>query len=184
MSDRIRDYENTDEHSWLRCRVLAFLGTSYYDDVHIRKPELLPGSLSVVAVDGRGEVCGLLDVEPQGDDLFTVDCVAVHPDHQRRGLGDQLLRAALSRLPPRGLLDAWTREDVPATRWYARQGFSVQYQYLHVHITDDGAAALQAPPGFSPKAAFLHASLESEAAARALSERVYRCSRFVKNLTT
>ena len=28
----IRDYEPADEEAWLRCRVLAFLHTAYYDD--------------------------------------------------------------------------------------------------------------------------------------------------------
>lgn len=31
----IRDYQNTDEQAWLRCRVLAFLNTAYYDTVLI-----------------------------------------------------------------------------------------------------------------------------------------------------
>lgn len=30
---QIRDYRDPDEASWLRCRVLGFLDTSYFDDV-------------------------------------------------------------------------------------------------------------------------------------------------------
>ncbi len=38
MSYPIRDYRTSDETSWLRCRVLAFLDTAYYDDVWTAKP--------------------------------------------------------------------------------------------------------------------------------------------------
>lgn len=30
---QIRPYTDADEQSWVRCRVLAFLGTCYHDDV-------------------------------------------------------------------------------------------------------------------------------------------------------
>jgi hypothetical protein len=33
MHYAIREYVPADEASWLRCRVLSFLGTAYYDDV-------------------------------------------------------------------------------------------------------------------------------------------------------
>ena len=45
---------------------------------------------------------------------------------------------ALSRLEAARVetLDAWTREDVAANRWYRSHGFSEQYRYLHVYLND------------------------------------------------
>ncbi|WP_250130156.1 hypothetical protein [Jeotgalicoccus sp. WY2] len=36
----IRNYEEKDEKGWVRCRVLSFLDTAYYDDVHREKRNL------------------------------------------------------------------------------------------------------------------------------------------------
>lgn len=33
MPVQVRDYQPADEQGWLRCRVLSFLGTAYFDDV-------------------------------------------------------------------------------------------------------------------------------------------------------
>jgi hypothetical protein len=33
----IRNYKKEDEQGWLRCRVLAFLNTAYYDNVLNKK---------------------------------------------------------------------------------------------------------------------------------------------------
>lgn len=35
----IRDFQPSDETAWLRCRVLSFLETDYYDDVHASTTE-------------------------------------------------------------------------------------------------------------------------------------------------
>lgn len=34
----IRDYQPSDEASWLRCRLLTFFGTDYYDDIVLARP--------------------------------------------------------------------------------------------------------------------------------------------------
>ena len=60
----IRSYRPADEPSWLRCRVLAFLESHYYDDVLIEKPPM-QGGLEMVALDGD-DVAGLLDISVDG----------------------------------------------------------------------------------------------------------------------
>jgi ribosomal protein S18 acetylase RimI-like enzyme len=51
--------------------------------------------------------------------------LGVHPDHRRRGLGQELMRATLAEIDAQGLRTALmtTHPDLPA--WYARFGFQV-----------------------------------------------------------
>ncbi|MGW6598917.1 GNAT family N-acetyltransferase, partial [Streptomyces sp. NPDC055036] len=96
MTYTIRAYTRADEGSWLRCRVLSFLNTAYYD-VDRAKPAIPVPGLELVAVDRTDTVVGIMDTMVV-DTLATVDTVAVHPDHQHRGLGRALLRETRSRI--------------------------------------------------------------------------------------
>lgn len=176
----IRDYEPADEPSWLRCRVLGFLATNYYDDVWQARRR---ADLELVALDDD-EVVGLLDVSVPGAEA-TIDNVVVHPDHQGRGIATALLAETVRRLERRGVatLDAWTREDKPALDWYARNGFLETTRYLHVHASaDEVGTVLNAKYGLTPVGAFLHARIEREAELRLRFERVYVCRRMVRVL--
>jgi ribosomal protein S18 acetylase RimI-like enzyme len=95
MPVEIRDYEPADEQGWLRCRVLSFLGTAYFDDVMTARGSPPPVGAELVAVQSA-EVIGLLDLQVDGD-LATVTTIAVHPDRQRQGVGTPL---ALQGQPP------------------------------------------------------------------------------------
>ncbi|MBK0330236.1 GNAT family N-acetyltransferase [Brachybacterium sp. MASK1Z-5] len=180
----VRPYELHDEPSWLRCRVLAFLDTCYYDDVWQERPA--DPSIQLVAAvpanngEGGDEIVGILDVEVDGE-LATIDTIAVHPDHRREGIADALLEVGLRRLPTNvSLLDAWTREDEPAHAWYRANGFSESDHYLHVYKGwRESADGWTAPPPLGcPVMAFCHADLADEAEARARFARVYVCRRF------
>jgi ribosomal protein S18 acetylase RimI-like enzyme len=176
----IRDYEPADEPSWLRCRVLGFLGTCFYDDVWQVKRR---ADLELVAVDG-GEVVGVLDVSVSGAEA-TIENVVVHPDRQRRGIASALLEEALRRLERCGVrtLDAWTREDEPALRWYARHGFGEASRYLHVHASaDEVDTVVVVKYGLVAAGAFLHARIEREREMRQRFERVHVCRRMVRAL--
>ena len=178
----IRAYERADEQSWLRCRALSFLGSSYYDDVRVQRSSA--PQIQLVAARGR-EVVGVLDVEIEGD-LATIDTIAVHPDHQGAGIATALLERARGDLPPRiRTLDAWTRDDEAALAWYRTHGFAESDHYLHVYKgwqdPDDGWTT---PEGLSaPVTAFCHARLEDEAALRARFPRVHVCRRFSQAMT-
>lgn len=180
----VRDYRPTDAAGWVRCRTLAFLDTQYFDDVHPVRTPLTEGSLALVATDGE-QVVGLLDIEIEGTEA-TIDSIATHPDHQGRGIGTRLLEHAAPQLSARSVrtLDAWTREDPAANRWYARNGFTERYRYLHVYLGDeDDATGFTTPEGLSaPVSAFAHVSIEDEAAMRERYRRVYICRQYLRKL--
>lgn len=177
MPISIRSYLPSDERSWVRCRALSFLDTSYYDDVWPRRPA--EPEVQLVATDGEN-VVGILDLEVTRD-LATIDTIAVHPDHQGRGVGTMLLERALAALPDTvAILDAWTRDDAPTLAWYRGRGFDESDHYLHVYKAwSDPAAGWTSPDGLSaPVTAFCHAALADEAALRARFSRVHVCRRF------
>lgn len=182
----MRDYVAADEPSWLKCRVLAFLQTDYFDDVLTRKPKYEGDSVEVVAVAGEA-VVGVLDVAVR-DRLATIETIAVHPDSARRGIGTQLLAEALRRLPAEvQTIDAWTRENEAANSWYVANGFSETYKYLHVYAGSDAeiSSAIAEPrSALTPVAAFFHAKIEIEAALRHDFERVYICRRYERPVQT
>lgn len=171
----VRDYRPSDEQPWLLCRALAFLGTDYYDDVKRNKTALASTDLEYVAIVGDRAV-GLLDVEVAGL-AATIDTIAVHPEHQRQGIADQLLAHALVALRRRKVetLDAWTREDATAMGWYQRAGFVEQFRYLHFYADD-----LPAHDGHPIVHALLHASIDEEAAIRSAHDRVYVCRQYLR----
>lgn len=73
-----RPYLDDDADSWLRCRVLSFLYTDYYDDVLPKRPTYVGGeAICLVAHDGD-RVVGLINTEIAGTSA-TIRCVAVHP---------------------------------------------------------------------------------------------------------
>ncbi|MFI8182750.1 GNAT family N-acetyltransferase [Actinacidiphila glaucinigra] len=188
MSYTLREYTPADEASWLRCRVLSFLGTAYYDDVDRAKPPIPAPGLELVAVDGSGAVVAIMDTTVDAGDtaLATIDTVAVHPDHQHRGLGRALLQRTRAEVRERGAttLDAWTRDDPGTLAWYRAMNFAESDHYLHVYAhryTAPGEPdrAIHTPrPGLRLMGAFLHAELEDEVRLRAEFSRVHVCRRF------
>lgn len=189
LSYVIREYTPADETAWLRCRVLSFLSTAYFDDVLRAKPVVAAPGFQLVAAEEPGAVVGILDVGVEGA-LATVDTVAVHPDHQRRGIGRSLLAEARTRAGALGVrtLDAWTRDDPDTLRWYRAMGFAESEHYLHVYANyytdaaEPDRAVPQRRPGLRPMLAFLHAGLRDEALLREQFARVHVCRRFALEL--
>ncbi len=77
----MRTYDPADEPSWLRCRVLGFLDTAYFDDVWPVKPP--SAGLDLVAATA-GTVAGILTATVNRE-AATIDTVVVHPDFRRQG---------------------------------------------------------------------------------------------------
>lgn len=179
----VRLYCPADEASWLRCRLLAFFGTCYYDDVQVSRAEFELPAVQLVAIH-QDELVGLIDVEIDGS-AATIDCVAVHPDFQRMGLGGRLLAAVLEQLPSTvKTLDAWTREDSQALEWYSAAGFVEQFRYLHVYKGyAEPADGFNSPSPLSPPVmGFYHAAAEHEVELRTRYSRVYVCRQFLRVL--
>lgn len=184
-SYNVRPFAPGDEDGWVRCRTLAFLTTQYYDDVKPHRGKLDAPSIGLVATDSLGHVVGVLDIEVDGTEA-TIDTIAVHPDHQNRGLATSLLEVALAGLSEARVttLDAWTREDVAANEWYQRSGFQERYRYLHVYLSDgdDSSGFLAPEPLSKPHAAFAHGHIDDEDELRSRYQRVHVCRQYVRDL--
>lgn len=190
----IRQYEPSDEQGWLRCRVLSFLDTAYFDSVEREKEQYDRPAIELVAEE-EGEVVGLLDIECE-EEPGTVCSdrpglagmiwhVAVHPDHRRRGVGAALLDRAEELARERDLvrLEAWTRDDPWVLAWYASRGFECVDSYLHVYIDRGGEGALQSTiEGLRPARTFAHYVGTDGDAMRARFERVHDCNLLERRL--
>jgi ribosomal protein S18 acetylase RimI-like enzyme len=66
--------------------------------------------------------------------------LAVHPEHQRRGVAAALLAEAERLATERGIVrfEAWAQGDDPSVRgWYGSLGFREVDSYLHVCVERD-----------------------------------------------
>ncbi|MGI8415174.1 MAG: hypothetical protein ACR2P2_02990 [Nakamurella sp.] len=66
----IRRYRPGDHDGWVRCRVLSFLDTQYYDDVRPSRAALNDPSIALVATDSREgaeTVVGILDIQIEAE---------------------------------------------------------------------------------------------------------------------
>lgn len=134
---KIQKYTSKYEESWLRCRVLAYLHTSLYEDVETSKPtfEGRPSIELIVVEDGI--VVGLLDMVLDTEKLKTsflakglgafLKVIAVHPDYQSRGIGRKLFETALKELEntPIEFIELYTRDDEQANNFYKKLGFDL-----------------------------------------------------------
>lgn len=185
MSFEIRPYTDADEEGWLRCRVLGFLDTAFYDDVRQEKEHYDGPAIELVAVsDGR--VVGLVDLEldPAAGVLWDTDArggviwhVAVHPDYRRRGIASALVERALERARDHGLqiVQAWTRDDEWVHQWYEACGFTRRYSYLHVYMQLDEARdeVTLRSEGLKPVLAFAHYTGDDREDVRRRFKRVH-----------
>jgi len=181
----ICDYRPDDGTSWLHCRALAFLDTAYFDDVARRRPPYDP-NFAVVAVE-HGRVVALCDAatDAGADGDATIETVAVHPEHRRRGLATAMLDFLVPRLIDAGVgqLHAWTRDDPAALAWYADASFEETFRYLHVYASNPAEAeqSVRHDPRLMPRGAFFHAWIEHEQELRGAYERVHVCRRLTRS---
>lgn len=134
---KIQKYTPEYEDSWLRCRVLAYLYTSLYEDVETSKPtfEGRP-SIELIAIED-GIVVGLLDMVLDTEQLKTsflaqglgafLKVIAVHQDYQSKGIGRKLYETALKELEntPIEFIELYTRGDEQANHFYKKLGFEL-----------------------------------------------------------
>jgi ribosomal protein S18 acetylase RimI-like enzyme len=186
----VRPYEPRDEIGWVRCRVLSLLDTAYFDDVLRTKPRYVRTAIELVA-EMDGAIVGVIDVEldtepnevasdPEriGGAIWTI---AVHPDHQRKGVGGALLAAAIdsSRTDGAEFLEAWTRDDAWVRAWYEQAGFVIADRYTHVYLdADDAAGAISAPRLLHIESVFAHYSGPADEVPIPAS-RTHECVRYV-----
>jgi ribosomal protein S18 acetylase RimI-like enzyme len=177
----VRLFRPADEQGWLRCRVVAFLATAYFDDVAPSKPTYDgTEAIELVAVDDEEDVVGILDVTVDAA-LATIETIAVHPDVARQGVATALIAESTRRLPAAvEAIDAWTRDDAPANAWYTATGFRETFRYLHVFADDDELSdGFTTPPHLTAVRGFFHAPIDQEDDLRRRFRRVHVCRRFV-----
>jgi len=165
----VRPYRDADDQGWIRCRALSFLGSAFYDDVRPVKEHYDGPSVELVAEEGD-ELVGLIDVElervpgtvcsARGGLGGMIWNLAVHPDHQRRGVATALLEEAERFARPQGIVrfEAWTRDDPHVHTWYTSRGFEPIDSYLHVYVElDEGLRDLfPITEGLRPVKLFAH----------------------------
>jgi ribosomal protein S18 acetylase RimI-like enzyme len=179
----VREYCDDDEEGWVRCRVLAFLDSAYYDDVYQEKDHYSSDAIELVA-EIDGQIVGLLDIEYKMSvsNAGMLWHLAVHPDFRRHGIARLLLEKAVKEARKVGLvrLEAWTRDDGQAERWYLSQGFRKMQTYYHVYIDSDEATPEiinSQIPQMKPATVFAH-YLGDDKSFLEQFKRVYCCSRY------
>ncbi|SFG44613.1 GNAT family N-acetyltransferase [Sporolactobacillus nakayamae] len=191
----IREYRTDDEEGWLRCRVLSFLHTAYYDNVLQEKETYDHPSIELVAVES-GKIVGLIDIECE-EEIKTVcaECsslggmiwhLAVHPDFQCQGIGQQLLLEAEKRLKAQTIdqLEAYTRDDEWVNRWYQKNGFHQVNHYLHVIMENNELNGIieSSLKKLRPISCFAHYTGEEENTIKNKFSRVHECRCYRKDI--
>lgn len=142
---RVRNYRESDETAWVRTRVLAFLDTSYRDDVQIYRERYDNPTVRLVAEDtSTHQLVGLMDIEYEnkpgevcnftGERGGIIWHLAVLPEYRNVGIAQKLWEEALGQLERAGIhrLQVWTQDDEPANHWYVARGFELKHSYLNV----------------------------------------------------
>jgi ribosomal protein S18 acetylase RimI-like enzyme len=108
--------------------------------------------------------------------------MAVHPDFRRKGIARLLLERAIEESRRLGLsrLEAWTRSDDPAEKWYQSQGFQEIESYYHIYI--DGSEMKSGIinskiPDLKPSYVFAHYLGDDKSFPNQFN-RAYRCIRY------
>lgn len=187
---KIRKYQQEDESSWLRCRVLSFLDTAYYDIVIKKKDVYQHPSIELVAIDNE-KVIGLLDIEyeEQPNTICTAHDtlgamiwhLAVHPDYRRQKIATRLLNEAQKILKQNNItyIEAWTRDDSWVLNWFLQQEFMKLNTYLHVYIKGESGVRSQVE-GLIPVQSFCQYIGTDREMIKKKYKRVHECTGFVK----
>jgi len=191
----IRKYTPNDEVGWIRCRVLSFLDSAYYDNVYQKKEQYDGIAIELVAEIDE-QITGLIDIECESkpSSICSRDSeyqphlagmlwhIAIHPDFRRLGVAKALLHEAKKHALEFGIsrLEAWTRDDDAAEQWYLSQGFKEMQYYYHIYIEPDemkiGGVSLDSVSTI-PQSLFVHYTGNDQSFLQQF-KRVYKCQRF------
>lgn len=141
----IREYRAEDETAWVRCRLISFLDSSYFDDVRKEKETYENTSISLVAEE-NGAIVGFIDVEYEleggevcylkGDKGAVIWNMGVLPEYRSKGIAGKLFQSVKEILAEKGInrYEAWTQDDTNANSWYINQGFILRETYLNAFM--------------------------------------------------
>ena len=184
----IRAYNSSDQESWLKCRLVSFHDSAYYDDVYTKKPIFNNSSLELVA-ELNGEIIGILDLEKDSEDGSICYCksgvgamiwtIAVLPDYRRFGIASQLILKAVDWVKSKDIdfIEAWTRDDKWVLDWYESVGFSRFHSYWHIYFKGDNAKSLfeSNDKDISPQSVFAHSNKDPKTLDQNKIDRFYKC---------
>jgi GNAT superfamily N-acetyltransferase len=192
----IRRYEPRDEQGWVRCRILAFLDSAYFDNVLRDKEHYEHLTIELVAEIDQ-QIVGLIDIEYETEAGSVCSerkglggmiwHNAVHPDYRKKGIATALLQEAEMVARQQGIVrfEAWTRDDVWVNQWYEKQGFEWMDSYLHVFIegsNEINTALTNNIPKLFTIQAFSHYVGDEKNEIKRAFKRVHECSLYEKRL--
>ncbi len=142
----IREYKETDEQDWLKCRLLSFYDCSYAEDIIYKKPSYFNSTIDLVAVE-NDKIVGFIEVEIEKEvgDVCYLDTtiggvvwnIGVLPEYRRNKIANKLLNAAILKAKDLNItrFEAWTQDDKSANEWYKHNEFKFIKSYLNVYAT-------------------------------------------------
>ncbi len=192
----IRPYNLSDEESWLKCRLVSFHDSAYYDDVYTKKPIFDNLSLELVA-ERNGEIIGILDVEKDNKDGSICYCksgigamiwtIAVLPKYRRFGIARTFVLKAKDWAQSKDIdfIEAWTRDDKWVLDWYESMGFSRFHSYWHIYFKGANAKSLFEcnDKDIAPQSVFAHSDKDPKTIDQNKIDRFYKCSGYKLEIT-
>ena len=192
----IRPYYSSDAESWLKCRLISFHDSAYYDDVYIKKPIFNNSSLELVA-EINGKIVGILDLEKDNKEGSICYCksgigamiwtIAVLPGYRRFGIASKLVASTMDWAKSKDInfIEAWTRDDKWVLDWYESIGFSRFHSYWHIYFKGDNAKSLfeSNDKDISLQSVFAHSNKDPKTLDQNKIDRFYKCSGYKLELT-
>ncbi len=192
----IRPYNASDQESWLKCRLVSFHDSAYYDDVYTKKPIFDNLSLELVA-EKDGKIIGILDLEKDNKDGSICYCksgtgamiwtIAILPEYRRFGIASQLILQVVNWAKSKDIdfIEAWTRDDKWVLNWYESIGFSRFHSYWHIYFKGDNAKSLfeSKDKDISMQSVFAHSNKDPKTLDQKKIDRFYKCSGYKLDIT-
>ena len=192
----IRPYNLSDQESWLKCRLVSFHDSAYYDDVYTKKPIFNNSSLELVA-EINGKIIGILDLEKDNKDGSICYCksglgamvwtIAVLPDYRRFGIANQLILKVVDWAKSKDIdfIEAWTRDDKWVLDWYESTGFIKFHSYWHIYFKGDNAKLLfkSNDKDIAPQSVFAHSDKDPRTLDQNKIDRFHKCFGYKLEIT-
>ena len=119
MSYEIRDELPTPEE-FIALRDAADMAPRSVEGVERGLPNSVFG---VTVVDEIGETVGMARIIGDGGSVYQISDMAVHPDHQRRGLGSRMMKRLMEYLEENAPERAYVNLMADVDGFYERFGF-------------------------------------------------------------
>jgi len=191
-----RMYRPADEEHWLRCRVLAFLDSPYYENVITKKPTYETDALELIASDGN-DLLGFMDTQFEqragslcygsGDVGAVIWELGIHPDFRRQRIASRLLEKTIAECDSRGgkRIQAWTRASPTTRGWYESLGFRSIFRYWHVWLNGQKLRSMieQPIPDLTPVHAYCEYTGDDIERVAQISDRIEECLCYERLIT-